>query len=126
MKRLAAVPATIAIIFAVLASMASHFSAYGRVSRVFHLFWWLLLLTHCRDRVDFLELQALADLHTPDPVRTRIVARPSLAVVVVLRADRRLSHVNSPPLPRLRATTTRRCEADAKRREPIGSYERRS
>ncbi len=44
MKRLAAIPATIALVFLVLASMSPHFSAYGRVSRLFHLFGWLLLL----------------------------------------------------------------------------------
>ena len=83
MKRLAAVPATLAIAFVVLASMAPHFSAYGRVSRVFHLFGWLLLLALIATALVFW-VATLAEVLRTGPGTQREWWLASLTVVVVL------------------------------------------
>ena len=83
MKRLAVIPVSVAIAFIVLASMAPHFSAYGRVSRALHLFGWLFLVAAITTAMVFWVVTIAEVLHA-GPGAQREWWLASLAVVVVL------------------------------------------
>ena len=117
MKRLAADTATIAIGFVVLVSMAPQFSAYGRVSRVFHLFGWLLLLAVIATVLVFW-VATLVEVLRTGPGTQREWWLASLAVVVVLGPIGALAYKLAAPS--FARDNNGRCETDAKRRAPIG------
>ena len=96
MKRLAVVPATIAIAFVVLASIAPHFSAYGRVSRVFDLFGWLLLVAVIAAVATFW-VATLVEVLRTGPGTQREWWLASLVVVVVLGPIGALVHKLAAP-----------------------------